>query len=312
MLLTDYIQIVYVPARIDLCLQYRKKLDSVTSKFSEWLRRAAVLADLTEQNIGGYLTFYRQSWSARSTNNQRQVLFSLWQDAADSSKYAPLLAEHPNPRRVRKLAEERDPPQAWRKREIRQLIAYCKELPGLVGDVPASLWWLSLFLTIHWTSSRIGAMLAVKAADYDGRGLLIRKQKNHKPQWFPLPKSCRRIIEQIRPNDRALIWATPWCMRHVWTKARKIIEDAGLPCPKTGRNLFHRVRRTTITYCAKADPAIAQRTAGHRDYATTLRSYVDPRIVRLPSAVDVLFDPMRPHHSRPTPTKAPQRLRIVG
>jgi integrase len=93
-------------------------------------------------------------------------------------------------------------------------------------------------------------------------------------------------------------------MRTVWDKFRQIVDTVGLPAPKSKRNLFHKLRRTTITYCAKIDPAIAQRTAGHRDYATTLRSYVDQTIVRIPSAADVLFDPLK--------TPRTVHLRIVG
>jgi hypothetical protein len=40
------------------------------------------------------------------------------------------------------------------------------------------------------------------------------------------------------------------------------------------------------------DPGVAQRTAGHKDYATTLKHYVDPRLLSGRTAVDVLPDPL--------------------
>jgi integrase len=76
---------------------------------------------------------------------------------------------------------------------------------------------------------------------------------------------------------------------------RRIVETAGLPCPRTGRQLFHRLRRTTLSLCAAVDPAIAQRQAGHADYATTLRHYIDPRVSRGRSAADVLPEPIISH-----------------
>jgi len=119
-----------------------------------------------------------------------------------------------------------------------------------------------------------------------------RATNNQRPQWYALPESCREVIERTQPGNRKLIWAHPWHPRTVWVKARRIIEEAGLPAPKTGRQLFHRLRRTTITLCAAVDPAIAQQTAGHKDYATTLKHYVDPRKLHSRSTVDILPDPL--------------------
>ncbi len=321
MLLPTFIGTVYVPARIELAEQYEKKLYSVARRFSRFLGQPAELRDLTVVNVCAYLADYRKSWSARSTNNQRQILFSLWQDAADRAELLPLLTELPQPRRVKKLKEETDPPRCWREGQIRILVAHLATLDGTVCDIVASDWWLSLVLSIHWTSSRIGSMMAVKTDDYDGEGMLVRKQKNRRPQWHPLPESCREMIERTGPNGRAKMWPKPWCMRTLWHKFREIVEEVGLPAPKGKRNLFHKLRRTTITYCAKVDPAIAQRTAGHKDYATTLRSYVDETVVRQRSAVDVLFDPLDDSPDDPEPERRldppiyqtqPPMLRIYG
>jgi hypothetical protein len=319
MLLSAFIRNSYVPARVEIAIQYEKKLYSVARKFSEFLGHDASLADFTEANVAGYLTFYRKSWSPRATNNQRQVLFSLWQDASDRTELLPLLKELPKPRRIKKLKEEKDPPRCWRKAQMRDLVAYIETLDGEICGIPASLWWLSLVLCIHWTSSRIGAMMAVQTEHYDGRGLLVRKHNNTRPQWYRLPKSCRRILEATSPNGREIMWPSPWCMRTVWDKFRGIVEAAGLPSAKGKRNLFHKLRRGTITYCAKVDPAVAQRVAGHRDYSTTATSYVDETVVRQRSAADILYDPMRPCKERqqPTPdrpiyeTQTP-RFRIYG
>jgi hypothetical protein len=302
MLLSTFIRTIYVPSRVEIDGQYEKKLYSVTRKFSAFLLHEAALADFTESNVANYLTFYRKSWSARSTNNQRQILFSLWQEAADRTELSQFFLEQPRRRRIKKLKEEIDPPRCWRKAQMRRLVAYLQTLDGEICGIPASIWWLSLVLSIHWTSSRIGSMMAVRSEHYDGMGLLVRKQKNKKPQWHKLPRSCRRIIEQTNPNNRKMLWPRPWCMRTVWDKFREIVESVGLPSPKGKRNLFHKLRRGTITYCAKADKAIAQQTAGHRDYATTQKSYVDGTIVRERSAIDVLYDPLKKPKAKPSPT----------
>ncbi len=321
MLLPTFIRSVYVPARIKLAREYERNLYSVARRFSGFLGRPAELRDLTVVNVCAYLANYRKAWSARSTNNQRATLISFWLDVADRAELIPLLAELPQPRRIKKLKEDREPPRCWREKQIRKLIAYLATLDGTICDITASDWWLSLVLSIHWTSSRISSMMAVVTDDYDGEGLLVRKQKNHQPLWHELPKSCRRIIERTEPNGRKMLWPSPWSMWTVWHKFREIVEEVGLPAPKGKRNLFHKLRRTTITYCAKVDPAIAQRTAGHKDYATTLRSYVDETVVRQRSAVDVLFDPLDDSPDDPEPERRldkpiyetqPPLLRIYG
>jgi hypothetical protein len=159
MLVAAFIRDYYIPPRIEICDQYAKKLYSVVGKFAAFLGHDATLSDFTEQSVGNYLTHYRKSWSARSTNNQRQVLLSLWIDAADNPKLAAMIVEHPRPKKIRKLKEDTEPPRCWRKSQIKQLVAYVQTLDGMVGDVSASIWWLSLILSIHWTSSRIGAMM---------------------------------------------------------------------------------------------------------------------------------------------------------
>jgi hypothetical protein len=311
MLVSDFIRAKYVPSRIEIAEQYEQKLYSVAAKFSAFLDKPATLADFTDQTICDYLSRYRKSWSARSTNNQRQILLSLWQDASDRMELLPLLIAMPNRKRIRKLPEEIDPPEAWSIAQVASLMNRASSLNGSIGNVSAAAWWLSLFLSIYWTSCRISSMLAVPSSAYDGKGLLVRKQKNHRPQWFSLPDSCRKVLEQTRPRNRQLVWQHPWHPRTIWAKARKIIESAGLPSPRTGRQLFHRLRRTTITMCAAIDPAVAQRTAGHRDYATTLKHYVDPRMLRNQSAADILPDPLE-DAANESPIYSSHKFRIYG
>ena len=243
---------------------------------------------LNEADLCRYLVAMRQSRGAVTVNKSRQLFLTLWRNAYDFG-----LCERP-PRLglIRRVPEEIDPPEAWTVEDCNRLFSTATNWPGFVGDIPAGKWWLSLLLSIYWTSCRIGSMLAASTSDYRGDSLLMRKQKNRRPQWYPLPTSCCEAIDQTDPAKRKLLW--PWSQhrRTIWTKMRQIVERAGLPAPRTGRQLFYLLRRTTITLCAAVDPAVAQRTAGHADYATTLRHYVDPRLVHSRSAVDILPEPI--------------------
>ena len=155
-----FVQTVFVPSRVEISAVYEGNIYSVVRKFSEFLGHPSVLGDFTTKNVANYLTKYRKSWTARSTNNQRQILFTLWQDAADRTELLPLLKELPNRKKVRKLPEELDPPEAWNDDQVNLLMLETASQTGMICGVPAKLWWLSLSLSIYDTSCRISSTLA--------------------------------------------------------------------------------------------------------------------------------------------------------
>lgn len=295
MLLGDFLAI-YVRSRIELTPKYVAAMAAVVRDFGLHLGRPATTAGLTDATVCDYLRAYRQRWSPRSTNDRRQILLTLWRAAWEEGLLETL------PRRVRKLPEEHDPPRAWTLSEAERLFSELASQSGMIADVPAGPWWLSLGLTVYWTSARITALRTTPTDCYTfQRGLLVRRQKNHKAQYFPLPPSCCDAIESTHPEGRNLLWPWPHCPRHFWTCFRRIVEAAGIPSPKSGRHLFHRLRRTSISLCAAVSPAIAQKQAGHSDYRTTIASYVDPQVALGQTAADIL----------PVP-KVKTQLRIIG
>jgi len=290
MLLSDFVNTLYLPSRVEVSEGYAEVLNICVRKFSAHLGRDAKLSDLTEQAICDYLSAYRKKWSARSTNNQRTTLVTFALAAWDYG----LLPAAPRTRRIRKLKTNTDPPVAWTVEQVGQLFAHVGQLKGDVAGIRAGFWWGALFRTIYWSGCRIGAMLQAESSCYSrGEGVLIRNQKNKTPQWYTLPASCCEAIDATKPWNRKLIFPYKKCRHTIFVEARRIIETAGLPCPRSkGMGLFHRMRRTNISYCAAADPAIAQRQAGHSSYATTLKHYIDPRIARGRTAADVLPEPL--------------------
>jgi integrase len=292
--LAAFLATVYLPSRIEVSADYAQNLAAVVARFSAHMGRPAKLADLTEQNVAGYLSAYRQKWSATSTNNQRRMLLTLWAVAFDHM----LLPNGPRARLIRRLPEEHDPPEAWDAEQIGRLFATVTELRGNVGTIARSAWWTTLLLATFYTGCRIGALAKTPVANYRARTILVRGQKTKKTQLYQLPENCCDAIDATEPWTRQLLWPWPHCRRHLFTEMRKICEAAGIPAPTINHSLFHKLRRTTLSMCAAVDPAIAQRQANHASYATTLASYIDPRLSRGLSAADVLPNPLAP--SRPT------------
>lgn len=286
--LTEFLEDVYLPSRIGVSRSYVLALRKNVRRFVAFVGRDIRISEFNESDVAKFLACLRQTSCGVTVNKARQCFLTLWGNAFDYG-----FIDRP-PRRglVRRVAEEVDPPEAWDAQQISALMTTASVQVGTICDIPAGKWWLSLLLAIYYSGCRIGAMMKAKTELYrPGEGLLVRNQKNHRPQFYCLPGQCCRAIDATDPESRELLW--PWHEhpRMLWVRFRRIVEDAGIPAPKTGRQLFHRLRRTTLSLCAAVDPAVAQRQAGHASYATTLKHYVDPRVCKGLTAADVLPKP---------------------
>jgi hypothetical protein len=286
MTLREFVDSVYVVSRIDVSPTHRNRLLCTVARLCAFLGKPVMVADLNELDICRFLHAARASRAAASVNTYRRELLALWRSAYDQG-----IAERP-PRLglIRKLPEDVAIPEAWNSEDVNVPMQQAAATTGMVESVPAGQWWLSLLLGISWTGCRIGALLATPTAAYRDGGILVAKQKNRRAQWYALPESRCRAIDATKPTARKMLW--PWHRRALWKRMRAIVEGAGLECPRAGRNLFHRMRRTTLSLCAAVDPAIAQRQAGHSSHAITQAHYIDPRIARGRSAADVLPEPV--------------------
>jgi len=300
-LLTDYLD-SYTSQRPGLSVGYCRLLAATARKLFGWAGRPIPLADVDRSMMADWArTLLDRGQSAATVNDKLRMIRTILLAAYDDG-----LLDRP-PRRMRKLPENPPTPEAWTVDEVRRLLEFLERLPGWVGRVPSGQWWSSLTLTIYWTGCRISAMLRTTAADYQPGGLTIRRQKNGRGQWYALPESCCRRIEEVLPESGP-IWQWPFHPKTLWNRFRRYVELVGLPCPRTHTQLFYRLRRTNASYCAAVDPAIAQRQLDHSSYDLTRRHYVDPRIARLQSAADVLPDPTSPSDDDPQPP----RFRVVG
>jgi len=184
-------------------------------------------------------------------------------------------------------------PEAWTAGEVAAIVRTAARLPGQVGARPAAAWWQALVLCVYWTGARIGSVLAAAATDWDPAAsiLILRRTKNGRAAAHRLHPQAAGAVERICDPGAARLFVWPGSRWTLFRVFRRIVESAGVPCPRGERfGLFHRLRRTTLSYCWAADPAIAQRQADHSTAALTRDRYVDPRIVGAAavSAADVL------------------------
>ena len=260
---------------------------------TQWLGRPATLEDLTPETLGRFLRDYLTSHAAATTNGKRGAILTLWrwaskrESAGASSRWA--FADVPSAKEPRRI------PLAWTVDEIERLVATARQWPGAVGDIPARVYWSSLFLATYDTGCRIGALLSARAVNLSlaNRSLVIEPEatKTGVGVVYWLHDQTIAAIAGHYDPARELVWPWPYHRRHLWTVCRRIVDAAGLVADKRGMSLFHKIRRTCISYCALVNPALAQQQAGHSDPRLTQQRYIDPRIAKRQSAVDVLPRP---------------------
>jgi len=149
----------------------------------------------------------------------------------------------------------------------------------------------------EWHNTIIHLSLRWDDVDYDACTLLIRapnhKLRRDKLLW--LPASAMRRIRRLPSHRRRLVWDWPYGRRWFFVMARRIIERAGVPCPKRGNHLFHRLRRTSGTL-VEANGGDGARHLGN-SRSVFERHYLDARrlcgqqaarrpVPALPAAVD--------------------------
>lgn len=275
----EYLRRHYLPARPGLSPGYCALLAATIQNLDDWAGRQVCL-DCDRETLGSWLSHCLSYLRPSTVNDRARMVRSLqlaaWEDGLLPSP----------PKRSRRIPEYRPVPQAWTVSQVGKLL-------NVAQRSERADYWTSLVLVVYWTGCRIGALLGCRVEDYQDGGILVRRQKNGNQTWYALPLPPCQLLDRYATPRPPLspIWPVA-CRRAFFRSFRRLVETAGIPAQKGGRNLFHKLRRTTLSYCAAADPAIAQRQADHADYRTTLTSYVDPRIARTRSAIDVLQDPL--------------------
>ena len=117
--------------------------------------------------------------------------------------------------------------------------------------------------------------------------LRAEEQKQNVDQIFRLSDSTVETLKRIYDPNRPAIWPWPYCYHQLWIQFRRIVEGAGLKAGKS-HDLFHRIRRSSLSAIAAHDLELARQQAGHSTSRITQRHYIDPRIAHQRSAIDVL------------------------
>ena len=108
-------------------------------------------------------------------------------------------------------------------------------------------------------------------------------QKQKAEQVFKLHPDTLKVIVATDPAGRERLFPFPYKLaaqrKYLYRRLNRILDAAGLP--KTCKDKFHKIRRTSATLVADlAGDEAAQKHLGHSSLALTRSAYLDPRYIR--------------------------------
>ena len=287
--LQDFFSNVYRPLRLRGKAANSVRLHlCVIRAFERFLERPATLADLEELTLARFLEHRAAiGRSPFTVERERCGLLALARLAALRRliDHAPEVPQGILPRET---------PRAWSIEELGRLFAAANGMPGMIGTVPAPLWWRSLLAVLWETGARISEVLDAPAEALQAPYLTISaasRKGGAAGKVYKLSTSTIAALERVRePVGRLFPWDR--CRATVWNRFRGLVRAAGLDAGRGSR--FHAIRRSTASWIAAAglDPVAA---LGHGSARMCKLWYLDPRVADTgPKPCDVL-----PHIDEP-------------
>lgn len=293
MLLLDFVNQKYRRRHLNLGDKALHQLCVVVRLLEKSMARTVHTTELSSDLVFEFAAWLKDNGrAARTISGRVASLLTIWREAR-RCKLAPDLPENED---LPTIAVPKRVPRAWEMSDFERLVRAAAEAKGNMKgtQIPARVWWTSMFLFMFDTGTRRGAALAVKPADIDLRKRLVRLEvesaKTKVEQYVAISAQTCSWIEELLKHRFDQAWPLQMCESSLYYQFKKILRAAGLP--EDRRNLFHKIRRTNATYtavCGSLDQA--QQSLGHESPRMTLQSYIDPTIYRPTSPADILPRP---------------------
>jgi site-specific recombinase XerD len=286
--LREYYENVYVRLKLRGAADATKKhYDYCLRNFDTHLNRPALISDLTDEEVSAAMGYFTsKGLGPRSANKFRDCILALWRFLARKR----IVDQFPD---VDELVEPKRIPVAWTPEELAKLWLACDSSLGMIGDVPANLWWHALHCVVWDSAERITAAVNILATDVDlksGRLLVraeLRKGKRADKNTRLHPDTVALLRKIIAP-DRERVFPWPHTASYLWNSYTRLLKLAGLPHDRYHK--FHCLRKSVASYF-KAAGGDATWLLGHTSTAVTAK-YLDPDVIGEQHAADVLFRPM--------------------
>jgi integrase len=281
--LTEFFNDYYRPLRLRGRSASTFRLYANTVKqFEKYLGRTSTLEDLNDLVVSRYLDHRAEKRSRYTAEKERSQLLAMWRCAADRRlvDFRPTVPASPLPARI---------PTAWSVDQLKKLLAVAKTSKGMIGKVPARVFWPALVQVLWQSAERIGAIMAVKKCDYVRPRLLVSaeyRKGGKRDKLYSFTEHVCDLLDVLAAADNGenlFVWSKS--KEYMWPVFGALVEQAGIPGGKRAK--FHQLRRSAAThYAAGGGDAVS--LLDHSSPRIT-KAYLDPRYVDTgPQPCDVL------------------------
>ena len=275
MTIYEYFRESYDPARlVGRAPETRAQYVTCCLAWASWPETVEI-DQVTSAKFGSFLGYCLAQKKAPATvNKYRRHLLAIFRHAHRQGVLprVPEVPTVPEPGRL---------PEAWTVADVERILSEARREEGMIGNVPAWLWWPSLLRCLYDTGSRISALLQTRPQDLSmaDRWIVIRGDvtKTKRPEFHSLSDGTIAAIAPIYSVDAEHIWPWPWTPKRIYPRFRRILQRAGVRYGRDRGGLFHKMRKTSASLIA-ANGGDPQQHLGHGSASVTWDHYVDPRI----------------------------------
>lgn len=257
-----------------LAASSQKALGYVVNSFEGFLGRTALLSDLSQHTVNGWLQWmFGNGLDPETIRNRRTATLGIWKHAVESD----LLQVAPA--RIRKVKVPDKPPECWDlETEFRKLLAVAKDLQGHMNKdrrVKRADFWSAWLYVDYGTGYRLGDLRRFRFDQirHDGTTQLVQSKTGEVVLGYIEPAGMR-LIRRIHTPDRVLVFGSLVNHSNAQRYMRKLIKLAGL------RGSTKWIRRTGATWSEVTSPGSAQSYLGHKTPRVAWKSYIDRRFLQ--------------------------------
>jgi integrase len=286
LLLREFYAQTYEPLALRSRRKNTKRLYGNTlNSFEKFLERPALMSDLNDATVSRFAAYRVDLGRSKYTVNRDLFnLLAIWRWAHKKA----YVTNWPD------VAMEKPPtkaPVALLREEIDALLLAIHQEREPVGHYKGNEFWHALFLLTWDTGERIGAVMALEWPQVDLRKRWVRFDADHRKggaadNQLPIAVDTAAALGKLKPFE-GKVFCWPYGGTYLYRRYNKILERAGLPTSRVYK--FHCIRKSTASHYEAAG-GNATELLGHSTRKIT-RAYLDVRIIKPQSAVDILFRP---------------------
>jgi len=258
MLLSDLL-LKYAASRIKFSGRSEGEYRTTIANLSRWMGREALLSDLTDETLAGFLRSRVRERSAPTARKDRQQLLSLWRWAWRKS------ITETQPRDIPDVPVPRKRVRAWHPSEVATILQACAMTPAWNGWTANE--WVALVLVCYDSGERIGALLRCPLSGFNAASKTLLIPANVRKcgaadQLASLHTDTVAAIERTIREPRELLFEFPGCYLTLLRRFKAILVAAGIDV--SGRKVWHDLRKSsfTLTWAALGKEA-ARQQCGH-------------------------------------------------